>query len=73
MNIDVLTKEEYEKHKNPFYDLIKPIEENLKNKLEEDLKILEHYDGIIDLKYDENGNAIFTKLFPSEYPKTGMR
>lgn len=69
MKIEVLTEKEYMDIKCPgFYD----IREFLKKQQEEKIKKLKDkiakLEGIVDLKYDKNGNAIFTGIYQRKYP-----
>lgn len=69
MKIDILTKEEYFKIKYPGAWEIK---EYLKKQNEEKIKRLKEeiarLEGIVDLKYDKDGNPIFTGIYQRKYP-----
>ena len=69
IKVKVLTAEEYARHKNPGHDIISYLKkknaERIK-KLEQELK---YFEGIIDLKYDGKGNAIFTPINEWTFPK----
>lgn len=70
MKIEVLTEEEYFKIKYPngaweMREYFKKQREETVKRLKEEIARLE---GIVDLKYDKNGNPIFTGIHQRKYP-----
>lgn len=62
MKIEVLTEEEYFKIKYPTGAW--EMREYFKKQKEE----IARPEGIVDLKYDKNGNPIFTGIYQRKYP-----
>jgi len=69
VTVKVLTAEEYSRHKNPAYDTMKFVEKLNKAAFQKLKERVEYLEGIIDLKYDKEGNAIFTSINDWTFPK----
>ena len=69
IKVKVLTAEEYARHKNPGYDTFLYVKKKKAERIKRLKQELEYFEGIIDLKYDKEGNAIFTPIDWMTFPK----